>query len=92
MGRKKKISKAIKKKVYSELNKKNPNWKKRKIKARFVCALSISFRNKKIACELGKLRALFPIPQKVEMVLDMILYLSHRIKKNICRNETFTKI
>ena len=52
-GKKKDFNKAIKK-VYSELNKKNPNWKKRKIKARFVCALSISFRNKKIACELGK--------------------------------------
>ena len=52
-GGKKNDFKAIKK-VYNELNKKNPNWKKRKIKARFVCALSISFRNKKIACELGK--------------------------------------
>ena len=52
-GKKNDFNKAIKK-VYSELNKQNPNWKKRKIKARFVCALSISFRNKKIACELGK--------------------------------------
>ena len=47
------FSKAIKR-VYRELNKKDKNWKKRKIRARFVCALSISYFNKKIACVLGK--------------------------------------
>ena len=47
------FSKAIKK-VYRELNKKDKNWKKKKIKARFICALSISYLNKKIACVLGK--------------------------------------
>ena len=47
------FSKAIKK-VYRELNKKNKNWKNKKIKARFICALSISYLNKKIACVLGK--------------------------------------
>ena len=47
------FNKAIKK-VYRELNKKDKNWKKRKIKARFICALSISSSNKKIACVLGK--------------------------------------
>ena len=47
------FSKAIKK-VYRELNKKNKNWKKRKIRARFICALSISNLNKKITCVLGK--------------------------------------
>ena len=47
------FSKAIKK-VYKELNKKDKNWKKKKVKARFVCALSISYLNKKIACVLGK--------------------------------------
>ena len=40
------FSKAIKK-VYRELNKKNKNWRNKKIKARFVCALSISNFNKK---------------------------------------------
>ena len=40
--------------VYRELNKKDKNWKNRKIQARFVCALSISYFNKKIACVLGK--------------------------------------
>ena len=47
------FGKAIKK-VYRELNKKDKNWKNKKIKARFVCALSISHQNKKIVCVLGK--------------------------------------
>ena len=42
------------KKVYRELNKRDKNWKRKKIKARFICALSISYLNKKIACVLGK--------------------------------------
>ncbi len=42
------------KKVYRELYKKDKNWKNKKIKARFICALSISFLNKKIACVSGK--------------------------------------
>ena len=41
-------------KVYFELEKKNKNWKNRKIKARFICALSISYLNKKIICVVGK--------------------------------------
>ena len=40
--------------VFKELNKKNKNWKTKKIKARFVCALSISYLNKKITCVIGK--------------------------------------
>ena len=47
------FGKAIKR-VYRELNKNNKKWKNKKIKARFVCALSISYLNKKIACVLGK--------------------------------------
>ena len=46
------FSKAIKK-VYKELNKKDKNWKNRKIKARFVCALSLCYLEKKIACVQG---------------------------------------
>ena len=46
------FDKAIRR-VYRELEKKDKNWKNKKIKARFVCALSISFLNKKIACVLG---------------------------------------
>ena len=52
-GRHGDFSKAIRR-VYRELNKKDKNWKSKKIKARFVCALSISYLNKKIACVLGK--------------------------------------
>ena len=48
------FNKAIKK-VYKELNKKNKNWKKKIIKARFICALSICHINKKIACAEGKI-------------------------------------
>ena len=47
------FTKAIKK-VYRELNKKDRNWKNKKIRARFICALSISYFNKKIACVSGK--------------------------------------
>ena len=43
------FNKAIKR-VYRELNKKNKNWKNKKIKARFICALSISYFSKKIVC------------------------------------------
>ena len=52
-GRHGDFAKAIRK-VYSELNKKDKNWKNKKIKARFICALSISYLNQKIACVVGK--------------------------------------
>ena len=42
------------KKVYRELYKKDRNWKNKKIKARFVCALSISNPKKKIICVQSK--------------------------------------
>ena len=42
------------KRVYRELDKKDKNWKSKKIKARFICALSICYLNKKIACVIGK--------------------------------------
>ena len=47
------FKKAIKR-VYRELFKKDKNWQKKKIKARFVCALSICFLDKKIISVLGK--------------------------------------
>ena len=52
-GRKSDFSKAIKK-VYRELTKKEKLWRQKKIKARFVCALSISFLDKKIGVAIGK--------------------------------------
>ena len=48
------FNKAIKK-VYRELNKKDKNWKMKKIKARFICVLSISLLDEKIACVKGKI-------------------------------------
>ena len=51
-GKNSDFRKAIKK-VYRELNKKNKNWKNKKIKARFVCALTIYWTNKKYVTSLG---------------------------------------
>ena len=48
------FNKAIKR-VYRELSKKDKNWKLKKITARFVCALSISYLDKKIACVQSKI-------------------------------------
>ena len=42
------------KKIYYELSKKNKKWKQKKIKARFVCALSIYDLDKKITSVIGK--------------------------------------
>ena len=53
-GKKSDFNKAIRR-VYRELDKKDKNWKNKKIKARFICAISISFLNKKIACKIGKI-------------------------------------
>ena len=52
-GRNSDFKRAIRK-VYRELNKVDRNWKNKKIKARFKCALSICDQNKKIACVQGK--------------------------------------
>ena len=52
-GKKSNFKKAIKR-VYRELKKKDKNWMKKKIRARFICALSISYLNKEIACVQGK--------------------------------------
>ena len=51
------FNKAIRR-VYRELNKKDKNWKNKKIKARFVCALSIYFLDKKITCVRGKVEGI----------------------------------
>ena len=53
-GRHGDFNKAIKR-VYRELSKKDKNWKVKKISARFVCALSISYLDKKIACVQSKI-------------------------------------
>ena len=40
--------------VFKELDKKNKNWKTKKIKARFICALTIYEPNQKIINSIGK--------------------------------------
>jgi len=52
-GKKGDFKKAINR-VYKELSKKDKNWKDKKVKARFVCTLSIFHLDKKIASVMGK--------------------------------------
>jgi len=56
-GRNLDFNKAIKR-VYRELKKKDKYWRNKKIKARFVCALSISYLSKKICCVIGKVEGI----------------------------------
>ena len=50
--------------VYKELSKKDKNWKDKKIKARFICALSICYLDKKIASVLGKVEGYISLESK----------------------------
>ena len=56
-GRNSDFKKAIKR-VYRELKKKDKYWRNKKIRARFVCALSISYLSKKICCVIGKVEGI----------------------------------
>ena len=56
-GRNSDFTKAIER-VYRELKKKDKYWRNKKIKARFVCALSISYLSKKICCVIGKVEGI----------------------------------
>ena len=56
-GRNSDFNKAIKR-VYRELKKKDKYWRNKKIRARFVCALSISYLSKKICCVIGKVEGI----------------------------------
>ena len=62
-GKKGDFKKAINR-VYRELSKKDPNWKHKKVKARFICALSICYLNKKITSTLGKVEGHISIKPK----------------------------
>tara|TARA_B100001057_G_scaffold497269_1_gene600945 strand:+ start:1074 stop:1676 length:603 start_codon:yes stop_codon:yes gene_type:complete len=53
-GKKSNFKKAIRK-IFKELDKKDHNWKTKKVKARFICALSICCINKKIVSTIGKI-------------------------------------
>jgi XTP/dITP diphosphohydrolase len=50
--------------VYKELSKKDKNWKNKRIKARFICALSICYLDKKIALVMGKVEGRISIKPK----------------------------
>ena len=52
-GKKADFTKAMNR-VFKELDKKDKNWKNKKVKARFVCALTIYDLNKKKICAVGK--------------------------------------
>ena len=52
-GKKGDFKKAINR-VYRELTKTDPGWKNKKVRARFICSLSICYLDKKIASVLGK--------------------------------------
>jgi len=56
-GKNSDFKKAIKK-VYRELSKRDKKWKQKKIKARFICSLSICYLEKKIACVRGKIEGI----------------------------------
>ena len=52
-GKKNNFNKAINK-VFKQISKKDKNWKRKKIKARFICSLTIFFPSKKIINSSGK--------------------------------------
>jgi XTP/dITP diphosphohydrolase len=62
-GKKGDFKKAINR-VYKELSKKDKNWKVKKVKARFICALSICYLDKKIASVLGKVEGYISVKPK----------------------------
>ena len=52
------------KKVFSELNNKDKNWKSKKIKARFICSLSIYWPNGKNITRSGKIEGFISSKKK----------------------------
>ncbi len=62
-GKKRNFNLAIKK-VYTELTKIDKNWKIKKIKARFICALSIHWPNGKSITRVGKVEGIISISKR----------------------------
>ena len=44
--------------IYKELNKKKINWEKQKIRARFICALTVYGANQKFVASVGKVEGI----------------------------------
>ena len=90
-GRHGDFDKAIKR-VYKELNIKDKNWKK-KIKARFICALSLSFFNKKIACVEGKIEGFISsVPKGKKGFGYDPIFVPLKKKKDFWTNKFWSKI
>ena len=79
------FKKAIKK-VYKELDKKNKNWREKKLKQDLFVLLQFPIMIKKLRVYLEKLKERFHQSQKVEMALGMIQYLFQKIKKKLLVN------
>ena len=62
-GKSANFNKAIRR-IYRELSKKDKNWRQKKIRARFICALSISYLDKKIVSVLGKVEGYISVIPK----------------------------
>ena len=62
-GKNSDFNKAIRR-VYKELSKIDKNWRQKKIKARFICALSICYLDKKIASVSGKVEGYISVKPK----------------------------
>ena len=62
-GKKRNFNLAIKK-LYGELDKTDKNWKKKKIKARFVCSLTIFWPNTKSITKTGKIEGIISKTKK----------------------------
>ena len=62
-GKSSDFNKAIRR-VYKELSKKDKNWRQKKIRARFICALSICYLDTKIASVLGKVEGYISVKPK----------------------------
>ena len=62
-GKKGDFNKAMNR-VYKELSKRDKNWKQKKISARFICALSISYLDKNIVTVTGKIEGSISVTPK----------------------------
>ena len=80
------------KRVFRELSKKDQNWKKKKIVARFICALSISYLNKKIACEVGKIEgSILNKPKRINVFGYEPIFITKKKNKTFGEMSPFEK-
>ncbi len=90
-GKNNNFNKAIRK-VYKELNKKDKNWKKKKIKARFICVLSISLLSKQIVLVKGKVEGFIsPKPKGKNGFGYDPIFIPKKYKKTFGEMEPFKK-